>query len=225
MATSFFITGCTRGIGLEFCRQLTARGDDVTATARDPVNAGELTSLPLRIVGLDVADRFSLEALADSTSEEPIDVLINNAGVSSSSAKLADLDQAELLRVFTINSIAPMLVAKALLPRLRIGSRKLIVNISSQLASIANNSGGSSYGYRASKTALNQFNRSLSNELSPQGFTCVVVHPGWVQTDMGGANATLTPTQSVKNLIALIDRLTPEDSGKFFNFDGKSLPW
>ena len=97
--------------------------------------------------------------------------------------------------------------------------------MSSQLASITNNNGGSSYAYRASKTALNQLNRSLANELGPEGFTCVVVHPGWVRTDMGGPGAPILPADSVKMLLKLIDGLTPSDNGKFFNNDGTILPW
>ncbi|NUQ51263.1 MAG: SDR family oxidoreductase [Phycisphaerales bacterium] len=225
MPSTFLVTGATRGIGLEFARQLSQRGDDVLATARDPKNAGELTSFRLSIGGLDVSDPISIEGLTEALAGRPIDVLINNAGVGSPTKSINDCTADELQRVFMINSVAPMLVAKAVLPSLRLGSRKLIVNISSQLASITNNTGGSSYAYRASKTALNQLNKSLANELGPEGFTCVVVHPGWVRTDMGGANAPIVPADSVKLLLKLIDALTPADNGKFFNNDGTVLPW
>lgn len=225
MPTTFLVTGATRGIGLEFARQLSQRGDDVLATARDPKNAGELTSFRLSIGGLDVSDPISIEGLTEALAGRPIDVLINNAGVGSPTKSINDCTADELQRVFMINSVAPMLVAKAVLPSLRLGSRKLIVNISSQLASITNNTGGSSYAYRASKTALNQLNKSLASELAPEGFTCVVVHPGWVRTDMGGANAPIVPADSVKLLLKLIDALTPADNGKFFNNDGTTLPW
>lgn len=225
MPSTFLVTGATRGIGLEFARQLSQRGDDVLATARDPKNAGELTSFRLSIGGLDVSDPISIEGLTEALAGRPIDVLINNAGVGSPTKSINDCTADELQRVFMINSVAPMLVAKAVLPSLRLGSRKLIVNISSQLASITNNTGGSSYAYRASKTALNQLNKSLANELGAEGFTCVVVHPGWVRTDMGGANAPIVPADSVKLLLKLIDALTPADNGKFFNNDGTVLPW
>lgn len=225
MPSTFLVTGATRGIGLEFARQLSQRGDDVLATARDPKNAGELTSFRLSIGGLDVSEPISIEGLTEALAGRPIDVLINNAGVGSPTKSINDCTADELQRVFMINSVAPMLVAKAVLPSLRLGSRKQIVNISSQLASITNNTGGSSYAYRASKTALNQLNKSLANELGPEGFTCVVVHPGWVRTDMGGANAPIVPADSVKLLLKLIDALTPADNGKFFNNDGTVLPW
>lgn len=225
MPNTYFVTGATRGIGLEFARQLSARGDEVLATARDPKNAGELTTFPLSIGGLDLSDAISIEGIGEAMAGRPLDVLINNAGVGSHTKSITDCTADELQRVFLINSTAPMLVAKALLPSLRLGKRKLIVSVSSQLASIANNTGGSSYAYRASKAALNQFNKSLANELAPEGFTCVVVHPGWVRTDMGGPNAPILPAESVKKLLALIDRLTTDDNGKFFNNDGSTLPW
>ncbi len=225
MPSTYLITGATRGIGLEFARQLSERGEDVLATARDPKHAGELSSFRLSIGGLDVSDPISIEGLTEAMAGRSLDVLINNAGVGSHTKSIADCTADELQRVFMINSIAPMLVAKAVLPSLRLGKRKLIVSISSQLASIANNTGGSSYAYRASKTALNQLNKSLANELGPEGFTCVVVHPGWVRTDMGGPNAPIVAAESVKLLIKLIDGLTPTDNGKFFNNDGTVIPW
>lgn len=222
---TYFVTGCTRGLGLEFARQLSARGDDVLATARDPDRVGELGSFPVRVVGLDVADRWSIENLSDPTGETPIDVLINNAGVSSTSKTLAECDHDELLRVFAINSVAPVMVAKSLLGNLRLGARRVIVNISSQLGSITNNTGGSSYGYRASKAALNMFTTCMANQLKTEGFTCVALHPGWVKTDMGGPDAPLTPPQSVRQILAVIDRLTPADNGKFLSYDGKPISW
>jgi NAD(P)-dependent dehydrogenase (short-subunit alcohol dehydrogenase family) len=124
-----------------------------------------------------------------------------------------------------VNSFAPILVAKAMLANLRAGHRKTIVNISSQLGSITNNTGGSSYGYRASKAALNQLNRSLSNELASERFTCAVVHPGWVRTDMGGSNADLTTEQSVASMVRVFDAFTPARNGSFLNYDGTTLPW
>ncbi|MBL8761733.1 MAG: SDR family oxidoreductase [Phycisphaerae bacterium] len=225
MASTFLVTGATRGLGLEFARQLSQRGEDVLATARDPKNAGELTTFRLAIGGLDVSDPISIEGLTEAMADRPLDVLINNAGVGSHTKSIADCTADELQRVFMVNSVAPLLVAKAVLPSLRLGKRKLIVSVSSQLASITNNNGGSSYAYRASKTALNQLNRSLANELGPEGFTCVVVHPGWVRTDMGGPGAPILPADSVKMLLKLIDGLTPSDNGKFFNNDGTILPW
>jgi NAD(P)-dependent dehydrogenase (short-subunit alcohol dehydrogenase family) len=227
MAT-YLITGANRGIGLEFVRQLTARGDSVIGTARDPsALSAEARAVPgVRWVALEVADPASIDSLPTRLDAlGSIDVLINNAGVSSTAKTLAELTAAELHRVFAVNTFAPLLVTKALMPLLTAGGRKLIVNISSQLGSIANNTGGSTYAYRASKTGLNQLNASLANELRPAGFTCLAMHPGWVQTDMGGKQATLTPETSVRQLLGVIDKAELGMSGKFLNYDGTPLPW
>jgi len=231
MAT-YLITGANRGIGLEFVRQLTARGDSVIGTARDPAGLlEEARAVPgVRWVALEVADPASIDSLPTrlgslGSGVGPIDVLINNAGVSSTAKTLADLTSAELHRVFAVNTFAPLLVTKALLPLMSAGGRKLIVHITSQLGSITNNNGTSTYPYRASKTGLNQLNASLAHELRPAGFTCLAMHPGWVQTDMGGKQATLTPESSVRHLLGVIDRAEPGLSGRFFNYDGAPLPW
>jgi NAD(P)-dependent dehydrogenase (short-subunit alcohol dehydrogenase family) len=224
MAT-YLITGANRGIGLEFARQLAARDQTVLGTARDPAKAADLARLAHQVLTLDVADPVSVRSLREQIKDRPVDVLINNAGVSSQSKSIATLDAAELQQVFMVNAIGPMLVTQSVLPNLRAGQRKLVFSITSQLGSIGNNSGGSSYGYRGSKAALNMLSKCLANELRPDGFTAVVCHPGWVQTDMGGPSATLTPERSVKDMLALMDRLKPEDTGKFFSHDGSTLPW
>ena len=224
---TYLITGANRGLGLEFARQLSQRKDDtkILATAREPEKATELQRLVHDVYPLDVADPKSIEKLADHLKDQPIDVLINNAGVSSKTNSIATLDADDMRTAFAVNAIGPMLVTKVALKNLRAGSRKIVFNITSQLGSIANNKGGSSYAYRGSKAALNMMTVSLSNELKKEGFTCVVAHPGWVQTDMGGANAPLKPEQSIAGLLKIIDGLKAEDSGKFFNYDGKTLPW
>lgn len=224
---TYLITGANRGLGLEFARQLSTRGKDavILATARDPDKATDLARLVHEVLPLDAADPASHTALAEKLGDRPVDVLINNAGVSSDANALAKLSMEELQRVFAVNAFAPLLITKAVLKNLKAGQRKTVFSISSQLGSITNNKGGSSYPYRASKTALNQLNASLSNEFKGDGFTCVVVHPGWVQTDMGGPNATLTPEQSISGMLKLLDGLKPEDTGGFFQYDGSKLPW
>jgi NAD(P)-dependent dehydrogenase (short-subunit alcohol dehydrogenase family) len=127
-------------------------------------------------------------------------------------------------QTFEVNAFGPLRVTQALLPNLRLGQRKLIVNMSSQLGSIER-SNGQMYAYRASKTALNQFSKILSVELGAAGFVVVAVHPGWVRTDMGGANATLSPEESVAGLVALIGKLGPQDNGRFYDYQGKPIPW
>jgi NAD(P)-dependent dehydrogenase (short-subunit alcohol dehydrogenase family) len=225
MSNSWLITGASRGIGLEFVRQLAARGHRVLATARDPAKAPHLAPPAHAVLPLEATDDRSILALTDRLAAHPIDVLVNNAGVSSETRSIADLTSEALLRVLHVNAAAPLVVVRAALPALRAGARRTIINISSQLGSIANNSGGSTYAYRASKAALNMLTVSLANELRPEGFTCVAMHPGWVRTDMGGPQAPLTPTDSVASMIAVIERLTATDSGRFLNYDGKPLPW
>ncbi len=228
MGHTYFITGANRGIGLEFVRQLAGRGagEVVIGTARNPDAAAELAGAATKVVPLDVGDDRSIAALRDHTAGHAIDVLINNAGVNSARTKsLEEMDVAELRRVFEINAISPVLVTRALLDRLRQGERKVIINISSQLASITNNDGGSSYGYRGSKAALNMLTTCMANELKGEGFICVAMHPGWVRTDMGGPNATLSPEESVGMMLKTIEQLRPEDTGRFLNYDGTGLPW
>lgn len=224
---TYFITGANRGIGLEFARQLSVRGGDSTvfATARDPDKATELARLVHEVLPLDVTSDESVAALPDLLKNRPIDVLINNAGVSGAAKSITQLNTPDLQRIFAVNAFSPLLVTRTLLPNLLAAGRRTVVNITSQLGSIKNNSGGSTYEYRSSKTALNQLTVCLANELRTEGFCCVAVHPGWVQTDMGGKNATLTPEQSVRSMLTVFDRLSAADSGQFLNYDGSELPW
>lgn len=224
-STTVLITGANRGIGLEYARQYDAKGYRVIGTARNPAEATELAEVSDRVEALDVTDPGSVAALAERLKDEPIDILINNAGIfdrSDTSIDKVDFDMLE--QTFAVNTFGPLRVVQALLPNLRAGERKLIVSMSSQLGSIENSTGGW-YAYRSSKTALNQINRILSAELGKEGFLCVVLHPGWVQTDMGGANATYTPAQSVEGLIKLIEGLDTDDNGRFYDFQGQPIPW
>lgn len=225
--TTYLITGANRGLGLEFARQLSTRKDDtrILATAREPEKAVDLQRLVHAVYPLDVADPKSIEKLADHVKDQPIDVLINNAGVSSDTKSIATLDPEDMRVTFAVNAIGPLLVTKSVLKNLEAGRRKTVFNITSQLGSIANNKEGSSYAYRGSKAALNQMSVCLANEKRKDGFICVVVHPGWVKTDMGGPQATLEPEESIAAMIKLLDGLKAEDSGKFFNYDGKPMPW
>lgn len=222
--STYLITGANRGIGLELVKRLRARGDTVLATTRTGSDA-DLAALGARVLKLEVSDEDSVAALGAGLTSTPVDVLINNAGVGSEASSIKDQTLEELTRVFTVNTFAPILIAKACLPALRAGQRRIIMNVSSQLASIANNTGGSSYPYRGSKTALNQLTACLANELRAEKFCCVSVHPGWVRTDMGGPRAPMMPPESAQYLVTLADRLTPGDSGKFLNYDGAPMPW
>jgi NAD(P)-dependent dehydrogenase (short-subunit alcohol dehydrogenase family) len=225
-AKTVLITGANRGLGLEFARQYAADGWKVIGTARSPEKATELSALGVRVMQLDVADAGSVAALAAALDGAPVDLLINNAGImdrDSSSIENVDFDSVE--RVLAVNTIGPMRVTKALLGNLRSGSGKQIVHITSGLGSIENNTSGGFLGYRESKAALNMFNRTLAVELGDEGFVCVVMSPGWVQTDMGGAGASLTPEQSITGMKTVIGGLTADDNGSYQSWDGDVLPW
>ena len=138
---------------------------------------------------------------------------------------MAETDFDDVAKTLTVNTIGPMRVTRHLLPNLRLGGDKQIVSITSGLGSITNNTGGRFYGYRESKAALNMFNRSLAAELKEDGFTCIVMSPGWVQTDMGGPDANLKPEESITGMRSVIAGLTPGDTGTYWNYDGEKLPW
>jgi NAD(P)-dependent dehydrogenase (short-subunit alcohol dehydrogenase family) len=224
----FVVTGANRGIGLEFVKQLTARGEEVDATARDPGDAPELqaVALPgvrLRIHRLDVADDASVAAFAEQLAPGPVDVLINNAGVSG--VKGGELiDPPDILRVLNVNAVGTLRVVRALLPRLREGTGRKIVNLTSKLGSIAEATGGR-YAYRSSKAAVNMATKLLAEDLRGEGFRTVALHPGWVQTRMGGGAAPVPPEQSIRGMLRIIDGLTAEQSGRTFDFQGREIPW
>lgn len=219
------ITGANRGLGLEFARQYKEAGWQVIGTARKPGQAGELKALGVRVVQLDVASQESVDELAATLSDEPIDLLINNAGIFPRVSKIDEIDFGDYERTLAVNTLGPVRVTRALLPNLRQGELKMIAGLSSNLGSIAENTRGTFYGYRESKAALNMFTKTLAAELGPEGFTCVVLTPGWVQTDMGGPDATLTPAESIGGMKAVLDKLTPAENGTFWSYDGSQMPW
>jgi len=224
----FVVTGANRGIGLEFVKQLTARGEQVDGTARDPGNAPELQGLArpgvrLRVHRLDVADDASVNAFDAQLPEGPVDVLINNAGVSGVKGG-EPIDPPDILRVLNVNAVGTLRVTRAVLPRLREGKAKKIANLTSVLGSIAEATGGR-YAYRLSKVALNMATKLLAEDLRGEGFCTVALHPGWVQTRMGGTAAPVPPEQSVRGMLRIIDGLTAEQSGRTFDFQGREIPW
>ncbi len=224
--STVLVTGANRGLGFEFAKQYHAAGWNVVGTAREPNAAAELKALGVRVEALDVASDESVAALAERLKGQPIDLLINNAGVSDGGAKsLQDVKLDDYERVMQVNAIGPVRVTQALLPNLRAGKGKQIVSISSSLGSITDNTRAGFWAYRESKTALNMFMRSLSAELKSDGFICIPMSPGWVKTDMGGPGADLTPEQSIAGMRKVIDGLKPEDTGKFFKYDGTIVAW
>ncbi|MFD1610345.1 SDR family oxidoreductase [Sphingomonas tabacisoli] len=214
------ITGANRGIGLEFARQYTADGWDVIATARRPDDAGELQQLGPDVLPLDAANPASIGALAKRLAGRPIDVLIANAGVYPQG-----LDADEWSKAFATNCIGPTLLARALLPNVAASGERKMVATSSRMGSIADNDSGGAIAYRSSKAALNAAWHGLAIEFRGDGVTMAVLHPGWVQTDMGGADASIAPETSVSGLRRVIAGLSLSESGGFFAYDGEELPW
>jgi NAD(P)-dependent dehydrogenase (short-subunit alcohol dehydrogenase family) len=231
MAT-VLITGANRGLGLEFCRQYAEAGWNVLACCRDPENAAELRTLSAQrpsvsVHRLDVSRFDQIDALSRELADQAIDVLLNNAGIygDSEQAAFGALDYEAWARVFRINAMAPVKMAEAFLPQIGRGSRKLIVAVTSLMGSIADNTGGGSILYRSGKAALNAAMKSLSIDLRPQGIGVLLLHPGWVKTDMGGSNAPTSPKDSIAGMRRVIEAYTPDDSGRFLDFRGTELPW
>jgi NAD(P)-dependent dehydrogenase (short-subunit alcohol dehydrogenase family) len=226
MAT-WVVTGANRGIGLEFARQLAKRGERVVATARNPGKAADLARIGgVRIEKLDVSSRQSIEAFAGRLGGEPVDVLVNNAGIGGPDHGVEELTREDLVDYFEVDAIGPLLLTRALLGHLRSARPpRRIVSLSSGLGSISQNDNGGWYGYRAAKAALNQYTRTLAAELGPERFICIVISPGWVKTDMGGEGATTTPADSVRGMLKVIDDLSMKDNGRFLSHTGGEVPW
>ena len=215
----YLVTGANRGIGLELCRQLSARGDEVIATTRRA--SDDLAKLNVRVEqDIDVATDGAAE-LARRVEGVKLDVLVNNAGIMERMS-LDRLDFESIRRQFEINSLGPLRVTSALLGNLDRGSKVAI--ITSLMGSMSDNSSGGSYGYRMSKAAVNAAGVSLARDLEPKGIAVAILHPGMVQTDMTGHRG-ITPEQSVHGLLQRIDTLTPADSGVFWHSDGRRLGW
>ena len=228
------VTGANRGLGLEFVRQLLARGDRVVATCRHPGKATALNPLAgehpgrLRVLPLDVADPKSIAELVRELAllddgDAPLDLLVNNAGVLHSGERFGTVSAANLDDSFRTNARGPFLLTQALAPSLADAAK--VANISSQLGSIAAVDGFGTPSYAISKAAQNMATALLAQALAERDITVLALHPGWVQTDMGGAGAQLTPTQSVAGLLAVIDGATLADSGRFLDHHGQPLAW
>ena len=220
------ITGANRGLGLELARQYAGDGWRVEAACRDPGAAEALAALAgdIRPHALEVNDGASVAALAAALEGTPLDLLINNAGIFHGDETFGQLDLASFAEVLATNTIGPLAMAEAFAAHLAAAGAPLIVNISSRNGSIAEAEGGG-YAYAASKAALNMVTRKLAKHLVPQGIAVVAISPGWVRTDMGGADAELSPEQSVTALRRTISGLAPGDNGGFFTRAGETIPW
>lgn len=214
------VTGCNRGIGLQLVSQLQARGDNVIGVCRTPTP--ELEGLGIRVIdGVDVSDGASVQALKTRLADEPLDILINNAGILLRDS-FGDIDYDAMLRQYEVNTLGPLRVTEALANNLREGSKVAIV--SSRVGSIDDNGSGGHWGYRASKTAVNMVGANLMHELKPRGIAVALLHPGLVATDMTGQQG-ISAVDSARGLIDRIDELNLENTGGFWHAEGYVLPW
>ena len=222
------ITGANRGLGLEFATQYLADGWRVIATCRDPSAAVGLSGLSgdIEVHRLAVDMSRQIEDLKSALGEQPIDVLINNAGIyGPRDTGIGNLDPAAWRHVFEVNSIAPIKVAEAFLDNVAAGDQKKIASVTSKMGSIGEISEGREYVYRSSKAALNAAHKAMALQIAPRGIAAAVMHPGWVRTDMGGPGALIDATESVAGMRKVIAGLTLERTGTFWNYDGTELPW
>lgn len=231
MPQTWMITGANRGIGLALTTALLARGDHVVAAARDP-SGGALKALAEKHPGfvtplaIDVTSDKSVATAKAALGGRAIDVLVNNAGIYGPRDRQSalDMDFDAWREVFEVNVYAPLRVAQAFLPNVEASKARKIVTISSQMGSLGRNPSGS-IAYRSSKSAVNMTMVAFGNEVRQRGVSVYLFHPGWVQTDMGGAGADIAPSQSATGLIGTIDASGTAESGSFRNWDGAPLPW
>lgn len=220
------ITGANRGIGLALAEQFIERGYQVIGTARNTSKSKDLEKLGAQVEQLDVTDQDSINGLANRLKAQTIDILINNAGiVGHTSRELAELDVNALAQVYDVNALGPLRVMQALFDNVARSEQKLVINISSTMGSIERNTWGSTVGYRASKAALNMINKTMAVDYGKQGLTFVVMHPGYVKTDMNAGEGQYTAEQSATGLANVITGLTHENNGMFFDHLGMKLPW
>lgn len=246
---SILITGCNRGIGLGLVHHLLKSSNTATsnifATCRNPQQAEELTSLAqkhsnLKILQLDVKNFDSyndiVKQVQDVVKDGGLNLLVNNAGVSSKFTRVNLVKADQMTDNFLVNSVAPLMLTKAFIPLLKQASkaneslplgcsRAAVINISSILGSIAENQQGGYYPYRCSKASLNAITRSLSFDLKEDKVLVVSIHPGWIKTDMGGKQAPLEIDQAVPQIIQLFSNISQSHNGGFYQYDGKQLPW
>jgi NAD(P)-dependent dehydrogenase (short-subunit alcohol dehydrogenase family) len=227
------ITGANRGLGLELTRQALARGDRVIATCRHPGKALALTELAgahpghLHVLPLELASARAIDELAREVPNltDALDIVINNAGMLVSGERFGSIAHKSMVDSFATNVIGPMLLTQALTPLLAKGTQPKVLNISTRLASLAGTTTFGTPSYSMSKTALNMATRQLAAALAPQGITVFCASPGWVRTDMGGANATVSATDSAAGLLTVLDTAKTDMAGRFVDYLGKEIAW
>ena len=229
--STILVTGANRGIGLALVVAYAERGDDVIATVRDPDRLHDLAAAieahpgRIEVHRLAVTEPASIAALAERLAGRPIDVLINNAGVMGPDRQSSlDMDWSGWLETFRVNTMAPLAVAQALLPNLRLRERAKILTISSGMGSLSN-AKSDHVAYRSSKAAVNKVMQCLATDLADEGIAVAVCHPGWVKTDMGGTGADISPEMSAAGIQRIVDRMTLVRTPVFHVWDGGALPW
>ncbi len=230
---TILITGSNRGSGLEFSKQFATDGWRILACCRYPEKSDALNKLAAKypeqitVHALDVADHEQIKRLAQTLANKSIDLLISNAGVYSGpkGCSFGDIDYEAWAYAFLVNTMAPLRMAEAFTPQITRSSKKIIVTITSKMGSVADNSRGGSYIYRSSKSAVNMVVKSLAIDLRSICIIAVLLHPGWVRTDMGGPSGSISTKQSVSGMRNVICQLVLSDSGKFVAYDGQIIPW
>ena len=220
--TTYLVTGANRGIGLEYCRQLRAKGYEAIAVCRS--SSPELDELDIQIeTNVDLTSDAAVNKLVERLNGKKIDILINNAGIVER-ISLDNLDFDSIRRQFEVNAIAPLRLTSALLPNLSSGSK--VVLMTSRMGSIGDNTSGGSYGYRMSKVALSMAGKSLAHDLKSRGIAVAILHPGLVKTRMTGfTDSGITTETSVQGLLVRIAELNLDNPGTFWHSNGEILPW
>ncbi len=229
---SVLITGANRGIGLEHAVRYAARGARVWATARNPKEAEELNALAatypgnVEVLVYDASDAGAASAMRAEIGTAPIDLLFANAGgMGGRRQSFGNVDSEAVLGLIQVNALAGLQLAEAFANNVAASERKVMAFQTSLMGSIDDNGSGGYYGYRLSKVALNMIGKGVANDLRDRGVISVLLHPGWVQTRMGGPSARVSVEQCVVGQQKILDGLTPAQSGKFYNYDGRELPW
>lgn len=238
MPTAVLI-GANRGLGLGFARYLLRAGYDLHATVRNPDSCAELQALAkpadvapgssygsLSIYPLEVACADSRQAFGEQLAADSVNLLIHNAGIyGPSSVQVDTMDEETWKEVLWVDTIAPLMCVQQLLPRLRNADHAKIALLTSRVGSIADNQSGAGYFYRSAKAGLNAAGRSLALDLATDQIPVLLLHPGWVRTDMGGENAPLEVPESIAGMMEQIDLLSLENSGQFVDWSGTEIPW
>lgn len=220
---NILITGANRGLGLEFVQQYSENSKNrIFACSRNPQTTEKENVSTHK---LDVTVTEDMNKLKQELGATPIDLLIHNAGVYGSKSSFGNIDEDSWINTIKVNTIAPIKLSEALIDNVAASDKKTIVIITSKMGSVSDNTSGGSYIYRSSKSAVNMAGVSMSRDLKEKGITVLLLHPGWVETDMGGPNALLKPKDSIEGMRKVIREASINNSGAFFAYDGQKINW